>query len=88
MSNKLHDDFETAVWNRSMTTGLESYTAAIQILLERVVALEEQVAKLEHPPSDKHILSRVATRRPGFPGHNEPCSCDRCVDDREGPGWP
>lgn len=47
MSNKLHDDFEAAVHERSEVTGLESYTCAIQILLERVAELEEQVAKLK-----------------------------------------
>ncbi len=47
MSNKLHDDFDTDVWLRSMTTGLESYACAIQLLLERVAELEEQVAKLK-----------------------------------------
>lgn len=47
LHDKLHDDFEADVWDRSVATGLETYTAAIQLLLERVAELEEQVAKLK-----------------------------------------
>lgn len=84
MSNKLHDDFETDVWNRSMTTGMESYTAAIQILLERVVALEErQMELMRHMERLTQTLEMLARLNGlGDPGgqHHKGCACHQCLD--------